>query len=220
MANTAPNTAVPAAAPPNFNDNSNPEPLLVVPASAAVAADAGASLSTVNGAFVGDSHSDVPDGVPNNVCRAMAVYRKDNNLLRSLVVMSHGLLTEFNSEVHQWNTLKQKQWTSTNKQLVEEILRRWADYAWENKLNEHAPRPNQWKTPQLIEWLTGHPITLEDDGSTTAATDENFIKGEIARYKHRLIAYIQERAEDMDMLDGNWQGIAPICRLIHCLVPC
>jgi hypothetical protein len=22
----------------------------------------------------------------------------------------------------------------------------------------------------------------------------------------------------MDMLDGNWQGIAPICRLIHCLV--
>jgi hypothetical protein len=73
----------------------------------------------------------------------MAVYRKDNNLLRSLVVMSHGLLTEFNSEVHQWNTLKQKQWTSTNKQLVEEILRRWTDYAWENKLNERAPHPNQ-----------------------------------------------------------------------------
>jgi hypothetical protein len=66
------------------------------------------------------------------------------------------------------------------------------------------------ETPQLIKWLTGHPITLEDDGSTTAATDENFIKGEIGRYKHRLIASIQERAKEMDMFDGNWQGIAPI----------
>ncbi|KAL3788631.1 hypothetical protein ACHAWO_011847 [Cyclotella atomus] len=68
MANTAPNTAVSAAAPPNFNDNSNPEPPLVDPASAAVAADAGASLSTVNGAFVGGCRGDVPDGVPDDVC--------------------------------------------------------------------------------------------------------------------------------------------------------
>jgi hypothetical protein len=49
-----------ANATPNFNDNSNPEPPLVDPASAAVAADAGASLSTFYGAFVGDSHGDVP----------------------------------------------------------------------------------------------------------------------------------------------------------------
>ncbi len=205
MTNTKPNTTVLAKMPPHSNDNSNADPPPVDLANAAVAADA-------------DALCDVQVGVPEDVCQAMAVYQQENCLLRSLVVMSHGLLTEFNLEVHPWNTLKQKKWALTNKQLVQEILRHWTDYAWENRLNERAPRPNQWKTPQLMEWLTQHPVMLQDDGSTTAATDESFLKGEIARYKHRLLASIQEQAEETELLDGNWQGFAPICCLTHCLV--
>lgn len=177
MANTDENTAAPAATPPIDANNGPTVSAGTYSVSVPAAAVAGAATSTVSSAGDGNVPEDGVD-IPDDVCRAMVAYRKDNHSLRSLVVMSYGLSTVFNSDDHPWNTLKKKQWNSTNKQLVDEILRRWTDYAWENRLEERYPRPNQWTSAELMEHLMHHPITLEDDGSTTAAADAQFIKEE------------------------------------------
>eukprot|EP00970_Alexandrium_tamarense_P005966 scaffold1001_cov191-Alexandrium_tamarense.AAC.7 len=159
--------------------------------------------------------------LPDDQCKAKAVYAERNRSLKVLVVMSRGLVDEageplFDENVEPWCKVNPREWQSSRDDLAKEISRRWEDYV--GKV-EGKPRPKQWKKPAILEWLIKHPIaTLGDGDGTTRDADCMFLRYQMGEVKKLRSESIAEMVEQQALLEGNWVGPDPIIRLFHCII--
>jgi hypothetical protein len=85
-------------------------------------------------------------------------------------------------------------------------------WRWEHLCNGTLPkpRPNQWTSVKVHEWLEQHPIHEPGDVSflTTLLKSEEALG----------YASLQRTQSENDSLARNWTGEIPYLRMIHCLV--
>ena len=73
------------------------------------------------------------------------------------------------------------------------------------------PRPINWKTDVLMDWLREHPRTSDKDTS--------FIYGEVNRIKELVKKSITECDEyDAKVSGGHWRDKLPHLRMIHAII--
>ncbi len=150
-------------------------------------------------------------------------YQNNNNLLRILVTMCHGLKNNDGSDIV---NLDKEPWASLKVSMYRPNLDK-----WRNEIRRRArinittkqsskvskkdnPLPNQWTITKCQQWLELFPITNP--------SDIIFLCSEMqVQLKVTAAAVEQKRSEEQRLQshdDGNnWDGNNPILRLIHTL---
>eukprot|EP00970_Alexandrium_tamarense_P016260 scaffold6337_cov256-Alexandrium_tamarense.AAC.1 len=151
--------------------------------------------------------------LPDDQCKAKAVYVKHNRSFKVLVAMSRGLVDDagellFDENVEPWCKLNPREWQASRDKLAAEITSRWEDYVANV---DGKPRPKQWKKPAMLEWLMNNPIaTLGDGDGTTRDADCMFLGYQMGEMKKLRTDAIEALAQQQTLLEGNWVGPDPI----------
>lgn len=170
-----------------------------------------------------DDNVDIETAANNNdngdICAAERHFVEKGRTLRTLVTLCRGILDDdgnqlIDANAEPWCQIKpEKQVKPTNAEYVDEIRRRWKEFAGIPTNFKAEPAPKKWKTAQLLEWLDKNPVV---DAANVA-----YLKAMAKEYKTSATEAARERAElanDLDESGKNWNSDILLMRLMHVII--
>ena len=155
---------------------------------------------------------------------ASSYYERSCNKISVLIAMAIGLNDGdgnplFDEGQEPWSSshVKVTDWKPSNDVLRLEIKRRYGAYSFLKHVKKE-PMTKSWRRQKCLDRLLEHPISWQDNGSTDAALDVEFVTNEIARRKALMTQAVVDVEEQSAVLEGRWVRREAMLRLIHCVI--